>query len=166
MTSPPDDPTLTAYALGELSAADSAAVERAAAENPALQVTIRETREIQQFLTARLTPPADKLLPQQRENIRRTAATSGKIVSFRPAWLIPAAAAVLALAAIIVTRSPRGEPTPIAVALPVLVPVSIAPVAAPSISPPPAAPVLPPAVQSGSIAAADFPTLQLPILTG
>ena len=167
MIFPPDDPTLTAYALGELSAADAAAVERAAAENPALQATIGETREIQQFLTARLTSPADKLLPQQRENIRRSARatdTSGKIISFPRAWLIPAAAAVLALAAFIVIRRPRGEPTPVAVTLPA--PVSIAPIEAPAISPPPPAPVLPPAVQSSSMAAADFPTLQLPILTG
>lgn len=168
MTFPPDDPTLTAYALGELSAADAVAVERAAAENPALQATIQDTREFQQFLTARLTSPADKLLPQQRENIRRSARAaerSGKIVLFRKLWLIPAAAAAaLALAAFIVIRTPRGEPAPVAVTLPV--PVSIAPIEAPAISPPPPAPVLPPAVQSGSMAAADFPTLQLPILTG
>ena len=163
MTFPPDDPTLTAYALGELSAADAAAVERAAAENPALHATIRETREIQQFLTARLTSPGDKLLPQQRENIRRSARaadTSGKIVSFPRAWLIPAAAAaVLALAAFSVTRSSRGEPTPVAVTPPE--PVSIAP----SVSPPPPAPILPPAVPHGSVAVADSPTLELPILT-
>ncbi len=168
MTPLPDDPTLTAYALGELSADDAATVERAIAENPELHATIRETREIQQFLTARLTPPAEKLLPQQRENIRRsarTADTSGKIVSFWTRWLIPAAAAaVLALAAFIVIRTPRGEPTPVAVQIPP--PVSIAPVAVLPISPPPPAPILPPAVPYGSVAVADSPTLELPIITG
>lgn len=168
MTLPPDDPTLTAYALGELSAADAAAVERAIAENPALHAAIRETREIQQFLTARLTPPTDKLLPHQRENIRRSARAgerSGKIGSFRLRWLIPAAAAAaLALAAFNVIRTPRGEPTPVAVQWPP--PVSIAP----SSSPPPPAPILPPAVPHRSVAVAvavaDSPTLELPILTG
>ena len=168
MTLPPDDPTLTAYALGEISADDAAAVELAIAENPKLRAAIQETRAIQLFLTARLTAPADKLLPQQRENIRRSARAanrSGKIVSFRPRWFIPAAAAaVLALAAFIVIRTPRSEPTPVAVQIPP--PVSIAPVAVLPIIPPPPAPVLPPAVRHGSVAAADSPTLELPILAG
>ena len=166
MTPQSDELTLTAYALGELSAAEAATVERAVAENPALQATIQETRAIQQFLTARLTPPADKLLPHQRENIRRSARAAnrnGKIVSMRPRWLIPAAAAaVLALAAFIVTRTPRGEPTPVAVQLPP--PVSIAPAITPPTPTPP--PILPPAVPHGSVAVTDSPTLELPILTG
>ena len=40
----PDDPRLTAYALGELSGAERAAVEAALHENPALRLVVDEIR--------------------------------------------------------------------------------------------------------------------------
>ena len=170
----PDGPRLTSYVLGELGAEDAAAVERAAAEDPALQAEIGETRAIQDFLTDRLAPPADKLLPHQRENVRRSARDAdrtGKTISFaafsnalKP-WLIPAsAAAVLALATSILIRRPAGKPCPVAVATPP--PAPAAPAAAVAANNPPPAPVLPPAVPHGPVAAADFPILDLPVPTG
>ena len=161
-----NDPRLTDYALGELGAEDAATVRRAAAEDPALQQEIAGMQSIQQFLTDRLALPANKLLLHQRENIRRSAREAdraGKIVSFRP-WFIPAAAAaVLALATFIISRGPGGDPAPVVVSTPA--PVIVAPIVVPAVSPPPA-PVLPPTVTHGSVAAADFPILELPILTG
>ena len=168
MTLQPEDPRLSAYVLGELSAEDTAAVERAAGEDPALQAEIAEIRTIQYFLTDRLAMPEDKLHPHQRENIRRSARDAdraGKITSFNAlrSWLIPVAtAAVITLAAFILIRPPAGKPGPVAIETPA--PTIIAPITVPPISPPPP-PVLPPAVSHGSVAAADFPTLDLPILT-
>jgi Ca-activated chloride channel family protein len=50
----PDDPKLTAYALGELSGDDRAAVEAALRENPALRVTVDEIRATVKQLEAAL----------------------------------------------------------------------------------------------------------------
>ncbi len=187
---PPEDPRLTDYVLGELGTEDAAAVARAAAENPAIQAKIEETRAIQHFLTDRLALPADKLLPQQRENVRRSAREAdraGKTISFasfsaalKP-WLIPAAAAaVLALATTILIRMTGDKPGPVAAKTPapaVITPITAAvdpipaaatPIAAaPAIIPPPApAPILPAAVPHGSVAVAVAPVLRLPIFTG
>lgn len=173
----PEDPRLTAYALGELGPDDAAAVAQATAADPALQTKVAEMETIQQFLTDRLTQPARQLLPRQRENIRRSAreaGSTGKVISFSSAgdflkpWLIPAAAAaVLALTTFILIRRPGESPAPLAskspapVAAPV--PVPVAPVAPIPPSPQPDPPVL---VQRGPVAAADFPTLDLPVLAG
>lgn len=167
------DPTLTDHVLGELAPEDAAATERAAATDPAIQAEIAEIQVLQHFLTDRLARPADKLLPHQRENVRRAAREAdraGKSVSFasfgnalRP-WLIPAAAAaVLALATTILIRMPRDKPDAVAIKPPAPAVVAPLPIAPPN-NPPPA-PVLPPAVHHGSVAAADFPVLKLPILT-
>ena len=67
---------------------------------------------------------------------------------------------MLALTTFIIIRTPRDEPTPVAVPLPP--PVSIAP----AITPPAPTPILPPAVPHGSVAVTDSPALELPILTG
>lgn len=178
----PEDPRLTAYLLGELSAEEAAAVERAAAEVPALQAEIAKMREIQDFLTARLVVPADKLHPRQRENVRRTArkadstAAGLSLTSFAHAlkpWLIPAAAAaVLTMATVILFRMPGAKPPGLIVVTPpppaVVAPPStgVAALAADPANSPAAAPVLPPAVPHGPVAAAEFPVLNLPILSG
>lgn len=189
MNLPPEDPRLTDYALGELGAEDAAAVEQAAAEDPAIRAEIAETRAIQHFLTDRLALPADKLLPHQRENVRRSARDAdraGKTISFasfgdalKP-WLIPAAAAaVLALATLILSRMPGDKPGPVAakttapiVETPVAAVIAPIPAAAPPVAvvpaiiPPPAPPkVLPPAIPHGSVAVAVAPVLGLPIFT-
>jgi hypothetical protein len=167
----PDDPRLTAYVLGELGTEDAAAVERAAAEDPAVQAEIMETREIQHFLTDRLALPADKLQPHQRENVRRSAREAeraGKAISFINAlqpWLFPvAAAAVLALATIILSRMPNDKPALVAVTAPA--PAAVSPLPAAAANNPAPVPVLPPAVPHGSVAVADSPILGLPILNG
>ncbi|MES2923982.1 MAG: hypothetical protein V4819_20685 [Verrucomicrobiota bacterium] len=170
----PEDPRLTNFVLGELGPEDAAAVERDAAENPALQAEIVEMRALQQFLTDRLALPADKLLPHQRENVRRSARDAdhaGIPLSFaafgnalKP-WLIPAAtAAVLALATLLFFRTPEGQPAPVAAQTPA--PSVAAPILATPANNPPAAPVLSHPVPLGPVAAADFPTLELPILSG
>ena len=59
----PEDPRITAYVLGELDAEDAAAVEQAAAEDPAIQEKVREAGEIQRFLKERLAPPPATCFP-------------------------------------------------------------------------------------------------------
>ena len=115
----PEDPRLTAYVLGELGPEDAAAVELAVAADPALQAKVAEMKDLQRLLTKRLVQSTHKLLPQQRDNIRRSAHradSAAKLIPFASlqAWLIPAAtAAVLALATFILLRMPADKPLPI-----------------------------------------------------
>lgn len=168
----PEDPRLTAFVLGELGPEEATAVEQAVAADPALQAEVAGIRSARQFLTDRLAVSGDKLLPAQRENIRRTARTASQpagftaFASLQP-WLIPmAAAAVLALATFILLRMPEDPKTTAATAK-----------SAPVSPPPPAAPVepvvepkktgsgLPAIAQRGSVSPVEFPTLELPVLT-
>ena len=108
----PEDPRLTAYLLGELTADEAAAVEHAVAADPALQAAVRELENVQHLLTDTLAPKTVALLPGQRESIRR-AAKSDKITplnvrrkSWKP-WLLPlAVAAVITLIAVISAQKP------------------------------------------------------------
>jgi hypothetical protein len=184
----PEDPRLTAYVLGEIAPEEAAAIERAAAADPALQAVIDSTRGLENFLTDRLSLPGERLRPAQRENIRRTAreaARSGSILSFdalrtrfQP-WLIPsAAAAVLALATFTLFRMP-GDRTGTTVknaspAAPTQPDTAFLPAPGPTqpaSSIPPPKPVrtedgLPSLVRRAPIASADFPTLELPVTAG
>ncbi len=114
----PEDPLLTAYVLGELGPEDSAAVELAVAADPALHAKVSEMKDIRRLLTEKLVLPTDKLLPRQRENIRRSARkadSAAKLISFGslPAWLIPAAAAaMLAMAIFTLLRMSAKQQSP------------------------------------------------------
>ena len=166
----PEDPRLTAYVLGELGPEDAAAVERAVAADPALQAEVAGIQGARQFLTERLAVSGEKLLPSQRENIRRNARLTSRPAGFPSfaslqAWLIPAAAAaVLALATFILMRMP-GEPRANtatakpgkAITAASVPPVKTAPEIARSKS---GLPVIP---QREAISPADFPTLDLPV---
>jgi hypothetical protein len=115
----PDDPRLTAYLLGELSADDSAAVARAAAADPAIGLALRELQGVQSLLTNTLSQTTRVLLPHQRANVVRTARhadQAGKVVTLasqRRSWktfLIPlAAAALIALATFILINTPTAD---------------------------------------------------------
>lgn len=160
----PEDPRLTAYVLGELGPEDAAAVELALAADPALQAKVAEINDIRRFLAEKLVQPADKLLPRQRENIRRRAHradSTAKLIPFASlqAWLIPAAAAaVLALATFILLRMHADKPLPTAAKQPTPPEIAQAPAPAPVAPPAPAPPAwfLPDN-------AAGSPTLDLPI---
>lgn len=112
----PEDPRLTAYLFGELAADEAAAVERAAAADPAVRLALREIERVQLLLADTLAPASSGLLPRQREIIRRSAQQAdhyGKVVtlpshrrSLKP-WLVPvAAAAGIVLAVTILARLP------------------------------------------------------------
>ena len=163
----PEDPRLTAFVLGELGPEEAAAVEKAAAADPALLAEIAGMRDIQRILTNHLALPGQALQPRQRDNVRRSAREAdraGKIISLRTlkAWLIPAAAAaVLALATFILIRPPDSKPAVVAAqsSLPTEFPV-----APPPLEPVPEKILTSPPVPYGSVAAASL-KLELPVLT-
>ena len=161
----PEDPRLTAQVLGELSVEDAAAVELAAAADPALEAELAETRAIQRFLTDLPAPPSGQLLPGQRAAILTTARRAdrtARIVRFQR-WLIPAAAAaVLALATVLLLRMPGDKPQLVVRETPAVPPPAApaAPAVTPAIAPPPA---ISPIVRQGPLATSDFPVLDLPV---
>ncbi|MES2660697.1 MAG: hypothetical protein V4689_18875 [Verrucomicrobiota bacterium] len=169
----PEDPRLTAYVLGELGSDEAAAVEQAIAADQALQAEVGEIRSVQQFLTGRLAVTGEKLLPAQRENIRRNARTTSRpaglltFATLQP-WLIPAAAAaVLAIATFILFRMPEDPKAPPVANKPA--PVSPSSPAKPDATAPPAkalATNLPAATRLGPISPTEFPTLELPVRAG
>lgn len=169
MTLSPDDPRLTAYVLGELSAADAAEIEAAAAADPAVAEEIQDIRILEGFLVDRFALPDHALDDARRETILKIAHEAdraAKLVPFQKfcdsakPWIIPAAAAaVLTISTLILTRMP--DPPAKAVVTknsksPAVVPPGPTPIPAP-----PAVPFVP----RGSNAVATTPVLDLPILT-
>lgn len=179
----PEDPRLTAYVLGELGPEDAATVERAVAEDPALLVEIGEIKKLRQTLITGLAHPPEKLSPQQHEAIRSQARPASpkpgslsSLMESAKSWLIPAAAAaVLTIATVILLRMPAPEKKPLAHSTPqespetANHPASGPPDTAPR-QPAPLAtnlePTLPALSQRGSVSAAEYPVLDLPIQTG
>jgi len=183
----PEDPRLTAYVLGELGPDEAAAVERAVATDPALLAEIMEIRKLQELLTTGLGHLSEKLKPQQRTEILRQSRLSVtnqilfSLSSFSErmkSWVIPAsAAAVLTLATLILMRMPSADDAKKPQAR-----VETPPAPKPDLSPspgpadtgarpqnPPAVsvdPSLPALVQRGSVNAAEYPLLDLPVQTG
>lgn len=110
----PEDPRLTAFVLGELKPDDAAAVERTAAEDPAVQAAIDELDGMGQLLTDTLFATKPKLRPAQRQAILQAAADPSsirdlpKIADHRPSWkpwiASLAAAALVVFSLIIFTR--------------------------------------------------------------
>ncbi|MBK1825849.1 von Willebrand factor type A domain-containing protein [Haloferula rosea] len=111
----PEDPRLSAYLLGELSAEEAAEVDRAVAADPAVRVSLNELQKTMNFLSGVLGGPTEeKLLPAQRQAVLRAgrdADDAGKVVEFvsakksiRP-WLTGmAAAAAIAFAAVLLNQ--------------------------------------------------------------
>ena len=117
----PDDPRLTAYLLGELSADEAAEVVRAAAADPAIGLALQDLQGIQSFLTNTLAPATAELLPHQRASVVRAArqldltAHAVPLASLRRSWkpfLIPVAAAALVVLATLVFLNPPVDSPP------------------------------------------------------
>jgi hypothetical protein len=115
----PDDPRLTAYLLGELSAHETAAVEHAAAVDPAIRLALRDLTSVQRLLSNTLASTTNTLLPHQREMVRRKAREAdqaGKVVTLASqrrswkSWLVPlSAAALITLAVFVLIHSPAPD---------------------------------------------------------
>jgi hypothetical protein len=110
----PDDPRLSAYALGELPAADAAAVERAVASDPALRLSLDDLKRVASLLEGTLSTAAPVLRPGQREAVLRAvrhADLEGKVIGLpsarrglRPWLTVTAAAAAVVLAVTLASR--------------------------------------------------------------
>jgi hypothetical protein len=113
MTIDKNDPRLTAYALGELDAAESAAFAAALANEPAAQAEVNDIRRAADDLRLALADESTPALTeQQRETIRGSAArgpTDGYLGRLRLLyWTLAAAAACVAISTFISPRTGRG----------------------------------------------------------
>ena len=80
----PDDPRISAYLLGELGPAEAAEIERAAAADPAIRLSLDEMRRTTAFLDGLFGAGEAALHPAQREAILRAgrdADATGKVVA-------------------------------------------------------------------------------------
>lgn len=189
----PEDPRITSYLLGELGNEEAAAVELAAASDPAVQNALTELAAIQKSLTDHLAPLPNKLLSGQRASILQAARQADLTINqtdydlhrrnWKPGFMSLAAAAAVIIALFVYTRVPTPKVT-----------TASNPVSPPKIqsadpheksnaaSPPP---VIPPKVaviepsnshltdgqapvlsSRGFVTVADSPSLELPILSG
>ncbi len=181
----PEDLRLTAYLLGELSPEDAATVERTIAADPALQQALRDTEKVRDILTNTLAPapaaPADQLLASQRAAILQAARQvelSGKTVPFKThgsawkTWWIPlAAAAAVTLGIIAIRHAPAKQSSAVSTVLPPQekpasqsTPPAVVAKGVP-VDPAPDKEILLPH-SPGAVAAAENPSLVLPILAG
>lgn len=185
----PEDPRLTAFLLGELPAEEATAVERAIADDPALQATMREMETLKTLLTETLAPNAIQLLPQQRENIRTAVRAQKNHLRSLPSaswklWGIPlAAAAVITLCIVIFSAKPKPQESATADKAPAKSSptierpnVRLMPAPGPADRTKPTLATAKPNTQNSSdlpalrprsyLAAADFPTMELPVQAG
>jgi hypothetical protein len=160
-----DDPRLTAYVLGELSALETAEIEVAAAAEPPVAEEIQDIRILEGFLTDRFALPVHSLDDARRETIlkaAREADRAAKLVPFRKfcdsakPWIIPAAAAAVLTISTLIPDPPAKKVVAENAKPPAVVPPRPTPIAAPA-----AVPFVP----RGSNAVATTPVLDLPILT-
>ncbi len=191
----PEDPRITSYLLGELGPEEAAAVELAAASNPAVQSALTELAAIQKSLTDHLTPLPNKMLSGQRASIlqaARQADLTGKQEGYdlyrrnwKPGFISLAAAAAVIIALFVYTRAPNTKAAKVAATADTVLPTKPQP-AVPvgksiAASPPTALPPevvaeqpnipnlnnqAPVLISRGYVTAADGPSLELPILSG
>lgn len=121
----PDDPKLTAYALGELEGAERAAVEAALRENPALGVVVDEIRAMAaQLETALAAEPAPSVLPAPVPTAPATSKTAGagkaadpyarkkgaKVLQFPQVYFLVGGLAAAGFAVLVAVRTPTPMP--------------------------------------------------------
>ncbi len=104
----PDDPRLTAYALGELDEAGMRLVERAVAGDPALRITLDEIERTCGWMSDVFSGGEARLRPSQRRAVMKagTAAAASKVIEPARPWrpwsmALAAAAAVILVAALL-----------------------------------------------------------------
>lgn len=187
----PDDPRLTSYFLGELPEKEAESIRQAVDEDPSLQSILSKWDELTQALANTRFSVSNTLFPEQRDAIRRTArnamsaATPGIFnitkTSSTP-WLVAlATAAVITLASLLfIPPAAPGEhhalnpPAASPSQQPSLSDSGSRPLPAPgppdsrnsihaALKPSPGFPTL---ITRDSVAAADYPALELPILAG
>jgi Ca-activated chloride channel homolog len=92
-----NDPTWTAFALGELKGEDAAAFEAAVAQNEDAAAFVADTRAMAALLETQLeAEPMPELTAGQRETIQNPPRPGGKVIPFR--WLVAGGSALAAAA--------------------------------------------------------------------
>lgn len=136
----PEDPRLTAYVLGELSAAEAAEIEQAAAADPAVRMALEETVLVQRQLKDVLRTQGAALLPEQRANLleefSRAEPVSPVPVKLPTRRVMLVTAAILGLGVIIVLATRNSEPAKAAAVTPAPAAASSTPAASPAVSAP------------------------------
>ncbi|HET7626535.1 MAG TPA: von Willebrand factor type A domain-containing protein [Verrucomicrobiae bacterium] len=79
----PDDPRLTAYALGELNADERAEIETALRENPECRRAVEEIRQTAAMLSGNFAKESSPKLSQEQRNAIEEQLHSGKIIVFQ-----------------------------------------------------------------------------------
>jgi Ca-activated chloride channel family protein len=93
----PDDPKLTAYALGELTPAERSAVEAELQDNPACRQAVEEIRQAAGELSAKLAAePCPALRPDQRAEIKAQLEPTNIFQLPRQRWFASAGLAAIA----------------------------------------------------------------------
>lgn len=184
----PEDPRLTSFLLGELSGEEAREVEQAIAEDPALQEASRELEQVRQFLVSDLATLPAKLNPEQRDRVLAEARSLDQGIKSAPGrsslrWILPLAAAASITAGLFVFLASQQHPVPNPASVSSNTPNQPAPdrihlrpapgpadASAKSIAsnarPARTHPTLPPLLTRGYVAAAEFPSIELPVQSG
>lgn len=99
----PEDPRVTAYALGELPEHEAGELRRAAEEDPAVQAALNETHALAELIGSGFKGESHELGEARREAIRRAGRRPApeNVVSMQPSrrdWVRPAAVSAAAAA--------------------------------------------------------------------
>jgi len=105
----PDDPQLTAYALGELDAVKHAAVEARLRDDPAARAAVEAIRATaRQLETALAAEPLPEVSPVQSAPRRRL----GRILRYPQLYYVTAALAAACFVVLVAVRGPEAMPPP------------------------------------------------------
>lgn len=160
-----DDPRITAHLLGELEAGEAEAVASALAGDLELQREANEIRDVHDLLKGNLGTFNEKLLPAQRENIRRAAAhrtTPAPLASLQR-WFIPAAAAAVLAVGTFTFIHMSGKMKPDKIVAKPAAPDASSPVVS-TVPSAPATDLTRPDVRNAPLSPSDSPSLALPVL--
>ena len=113
----PDDPRLTAYALGELEGAELAAVEAALHEDAALRAAVEEIRatvaQLEGALATEALPAAPEL--KRPEAVAKAKPRGGVLLRFPQAYFVVSGLAAACFVVFVIVRDPGERPAPAAV---------------------------------------------------
>jgi Ca-activated chloride channel family protein len=108
----PDDPKLTAYALGELEPAERAAINAALRDNPAARAAVEEIRALGAQLTAALAtePPLVATSTPAIARPKPERGSFGNLIRFPQLYYVLGGAAAACFALMVALRTPKPEP--------------------------------------------------------
>jgi Ca-activated chloride channel family protein len=113
----PDDPRLTAYALGELEAAERAAIEAALREDAVLRAAVEDIRATVAQLEGALATEALPAVPELKRPVAApvTKPRGGVLLRFPQAYFVVSGLAAACFVVFVLVRDPGERPAPAAV---------------------------------------------------